>query len=467
MRSIRIIFKSLVAFTALGLRLFWFRQNPQGLTRAGIAFRKYFEQVGGMYVKFGQILSLRRDVLPDEVCSELRKLLDEVPQFPLAFTREVIEKDLGKKIEEIFSEFIEKPLASASLGQVYKAKLQTGEQVVVKVLRPQIRELVAQDLKLLRFVAAVVDFLPGLNIRLYPIALEFSDWMQVELDYRIELDNLQKFHAYETPLLPIFNIPLKTKVPQVFPELSSDRLLVMEFISGKTVNEIIRLVKQPNSPEYVEMIKEGYNPVEIGKQIRLYTMKQCFIDGFFNADPHPANIIATPDNQIYFIDFGLVGRLTRKRRMAQFKFGRALALLEKEEAFIAVKELLDLHSVRDEERLKRAVEEIVERLANLRGSGKTTYAQSSQDAMQSLLLTFNKHRVQIPRDVAIALRAILIGEGIVTALDPNINFNDATRDLYRVTLAATYLEMRNLFSNEGLTKFSLKAINFLEREVFL
>lgn len=467
MRSLWLILKSVSAFSGLLFTMVFYENDSHKLTKAGVNFRKYFEEVGGIFTKFGQILALRRDIFPDEICAELRRLLDEVPTFPFEQVKKIVKVETGKDISEIFSELNEKPLASASLGQVYKAKLKTGESVVLKILRPGITEKVKSDLRLMTLIAGIVDLIPFVRIRLSPLAEEFGDWIHEEIDYRNEAKNLKEFYSYKTDLLPVFNIPVKSNIPKLYEEFSTSKIIVMEFVEGINVNKLISIASKPDSEEHKRVIEMGYDFKAIGRKIALMTMKQAFIDGLFNADPHPANIIATPENDIYFIDFGLVGRLTKKQRVANFRLARSMSMLDREAAFDAFKIVMDTSRVRDERLVRKAIDDLFDSLEKVRSNDAVKYSETSTTAMYKLLRSLNEANIQIPREIVKAFRAMVTGDGIVHALTPDIEFNEATRDLYRVTLAATYLEFKESLNIETISKMVMKGINLFEKEIVL
>lgn len=465
-RTLRVFTQGLIAFTKLGIGILLYRESPEKLNKIGLEFKDFFDDIGGVYIKFGQILSLRKDILPEEVCDELRALLDKVKPIPFDTVNMIINDELGNRAKDSIKKIEPTPLASASLGQVHLAELNTGEKVVIKVLRPNIIEITKHDVTLLRRLVRIIDLLPILNIKFGQIAEEFEEWIAEEVDYSNEIENLKEFEAFETKILPIFNIPLKTKIPKVYEELSTSKFITMEYIEGKTLNEFIS-ARNIGSEEVEKLEIEGYSFKDIGKQFNLMTMKHVFLDGLFNADPHPANIIATKDGHLYFIDLGLIGRLNRSDRINIFRLGRAMALFDEETGYNAVLNLLNIEKVKDKEILKKAIADLMRTLKTGKSNKEINYAQASSKAMFNLFFIFNKHKIQVPPQIAKALRAVLTADGIVTSLNPEIEFDEAVQDMYRVTLAATYVEIKNSLNKENMLKTSLKAVNFLEENFFL
>lgn len=465
MRSISILVRSLISFSRLAFALAFYRKDEGKLDIAGYRFRKYFEQTGGMFVKFGQIISLRRDLLPVPICNQLSKLLDEVPPFAFDRVEELFQQYHGKQTSELFAEFDPQPIGSASMGQVYKAKLKSGEKVAVKILRPHIRAQVESDMRLIRIVAVVADFLsPLTRIPLSELAREFGTWVQEETDYEQEAQNLQDFYDKKTALLPLFQIPSKIRLPKLYKELCTPEILVMEFIEGITVSKLISYVQHHDESKIAELKAQGYDFNAISRTISLLVMKQYFIDGYFNADPHPANIIVTPEQEIVFIDFGLVGRLDRKNRLAAFRFFRSLTLLEGETAYKALLILMDIEEDKGG-KLHRAMMKMVKQLQQSRDAGEVNYKDNSTQALFNLVRILYTSRIKIPPSTAKALRAMANTDGIVHGLTPDVTFEEATQDVLRVALAATYINLKETLTEQSLTKLLIRGIGIVEEQV--
>ena len=267
---------------------------------AGIRLRKVLEDLGPSFVKLGQIMSTRPDLIPDDILVELKKLQDDVPPEPFEAIREQVERELGCPLEDMFDSFDETPLASASIAQVHRARLRNGEEtadVVVKVQRPQVQALMARDVDLLYWLAkAIVRSMP--ESHLYrPISLveEFDRSVSAELDFSLEGDNHERFTAN-------FADNPHAKFPVVHRRASAKRVLTLEYLEGQKVYAAQRA---------------GVSGELIAKRAIEIIVQQIFEDGFFHADPHPGNIIilGTDDDPIIgMIDVGMVGRLSPKMR---------------------------------------------------------------------------------------------------------------------------------------------------------
>lgn len=270
---------------------FW-RQNK--LESRGIRIRRTLEDLGPIYIKFGQALSTRKDILPDDIADELVKLQDKVPPFSDQQAREVIEKELGMPIKDVFSEFSSSPLASASIAQVHAATLHTGEDVIVKVLRPDVEKWIHSDIGLLYELANLAEKFWDDAKRLHPteIVAEFEKTLLNELDLVMEAGNCSKLRGN-------FKASQALYVPEIHWEYTRKKILVMERIYGIPVGEIETLRK--NNADFKTLAERG---VEI-----FFT--QVFRDNFFHADMHPGNVFVELPDKYIAVDFGIMGTLTK------------------------------------------------------------------------------------------------------------------------------------------------------------
>lgn len=267
----------------------WLRDKDRPL---GERIRSALEDLGPIFVKFGQIISTRRDLLPDEISEELAKLQDQVPPFSSVLACEIVEKAYGKSRHEVFAKFDEKPLASASIAQVHAATLIDGREVVVKVVRPNIAEVIKRDIGLLYIVADLAEkYWPGAK-RLRPVDVvkEYEKTIFDELD-------LMREAASASQLKRNFQDSNLLYVPEIHWPLTRNNVMVMERISGIPISDVNRL--RENNIDLKKLSESG---VEI-----FFT--QVFRDSFFHADMHPGNIFVSPTGQYIAIDFGIMGTL--------------------------------------------------------------------------------------------------------------------------------------------------------------
>ena len=289
--------------TALGL---WValesrREPPERRAALSRRLRKAFEQLGPAYIKLGQIVSSGRGLFPDEVVDEFATLRDRVPPEPFAAVRAVVEEDLGKKLEEVFERFDEQSLAAASIAQVHAAKLRTGEEVVVKVQRPQVAKLVRSDLRAMAWIAPfLTGRIPVAALANPPALVElFAETISEELDFRLEAENMLDIarllqDAGQTKLV----------VPRPHPELVTRRVLVMERLTGYTISQAD------------EMRAAGIDTEAVLRALLISFLEGAMIYGVFHGDLHAGNLFVLPDGRVALLDFGMTGRMTPKQRQA-------------------------------------------------------------------------------------------------------------------------------------------------------
>ncbi len=270
----------------------WFRKPEDS---HGERIRKALEELGPLFVKLGQILSTRRDLLPDDIADELAKLQDRVAPFPGSQARQIIEKSFGKPLNEVFSEFNETPLASASIAQVHTARLLDGKEVVVKVVRPSIKKVIQRDVSLLHIVASLAERYSRDARRLRPKEI-VADYEKTILD---ELD-LQREAANASQLRRNFQDSQLLYIPEVYWPYCHRNVMVMERINGIPISDVNELTRQN-----VDLKHLAESGVEI-----FFT--QVFRHNFFHADMHPGNIFASPQGQYLAVDFGIMGTLSPK-----------------------------------------------------------------------------------------------------------------------------------------------------------
>ena len=270
---------------------YWLRGE---LPAPAIRIRKALEDLGPIFIKFGQILSTRRDLLPDDIADELAKLQDQVPPFPGDQARRIIETALGQPTDELFAAFDETPLASASIAQVHAATLHSGEDVVVKVLRPNIEKIIQRDVGLLYLIAGLAQryWRDGHRLRPIEVVAEYEHTIMDELDLVREAANASQLRRN-------FQGSSEFYVPEIHWPYTRQNVMVMERIHGIPVSDIDELRRQN-----VDLARLGARGVEI-----FFT--QVFRDNFFHADMHPGNIFVSPDNGRYLaVDFGIMGTLS-------------------------------------------------------------------------------------------------------------------------------------------------------------
>jgi predicted unusual protein kinase regulating ubiquinone biosynthesis (AarF/ABC1/UbiB family) len=255
------------------------------------------EEMGPTFVKFGQVLSTRGDLVPLEYLAALQTLQDRVGPVPYSEIEQVIVEEFGQGVAQLFNTFEPAPLAAASLGQVHVATLADGRKLAVKVQRPGIRAKLAEDLDVLEEIASVLESVTGFaaRYRFRSIVADFRRTLMRELDYRTEAENLRALAANLADFDSIV-------VPRPVDELTTSRVLAMDFVAGKKVTAI-------NDED-----RKAADGNRLANELQKAWMKQVCIDGFFHADPHPGNVMLCPDGRIGLIDLGMVGRLSPEMR---------------------------------------------------------------------------------------------------------------------------------------------------------
>lgn len=257
---------------------------------AALRFRKVLEELGPTFIKLGQVLSTRPDLLPRSFVTELERLQDDAPPVDFEEIRAVVESSLGRSLDEAFAHFKPTPLASASMAQVHVARTHEGDEVVVKVIRPDVAALIEADLDLMHLLARMLEAIFA-EMELYApgqLVETFDKALKTELDLGEEARVLQEFARNCAHIRDL-------AVPAVYPELSSAQVLTLELLRGEKVSRV-----ETGSDEARRLI-------EIGLEA---TFQQIFEDGLFHGDPHPGNLMSLEDGRLGLIDFGLVGRLT-------------------------------------------------------------------------------------------------------------------------------------------------------------
>jgi predicted unusual protein kinase regulating ubiquinone biosynthesis (AarF/ABC1/UbiB family) len=367
-----------------------------------IRFRETALVLQGLMIKVGQFFSTRIDVLPVEYITELALLQDQVPPVSSTQIKEVIELELGGKVEDIFAEFDDSHIAAASFGQVHQAVLLSGEVVAVKVLRPGIEKIIEIDLTAFRTVIWMLKVFTKWEeyADFDAIYAEFSATIRDELDYRQELTNLEQFRAN-------FQGDPMISVPAVYPEYSRQRVLTLEFVSGYKVTDRAGL------------LAAGLDPNTVAGNLVDSYLKQALIHGFYHADPHPGNLFVRPDGGIVFIDFGMVGRITDHNKKAVRKLIGGVINNNAEEVSHALQELGFIKPAANLLSLQKAIALLLIGLQDLQ---LEELGKLKIDGLLEELREFiYSQPFQIPVHYTFLGRAVGTLSGIATGLDPNMN----------------------------------------------
>ncbi len=366
--------------------------------------RHTLEELGATYIKLGQLLSGRADLLPPDYIEEFSKLLDSAPPVAADEIRSVIESELGAPVDELFASFDDAPLASASIGQVHRATLLDGQEIVVKVQRPGIERVVEADLDLLlhqaRFLENRSEMMRDYN--LVAISSELARSLRQELDYQVEGRHAERLRN---------NLSRDSRfvVPRVFWNVTRRRVITLEYLDGIQVNEVSRLRKA------------GYDLTSIAKLgIEAY-LKQIFVDGFYHADPHPANIMVVGE-RIGFVDFGTAGYLTHGQKEM---LGDMFIQIIDEDAAGLARTVVRMGATRGRPSLD-AMEYDLQRLL-MRYWGISLEEIPVGEMLGEIFTTAYQHKVYLPGDLALLARTLITLEGTGRLLDPEFVLVDAVR----------------------------------------
>jgi ubiquinone biosynthesis protein len=368
-------------------------------TRAASAarrFRRMLEDLGPTFVKLGQVLSTRADLLPGEFITELRLLQDSVAPIPLEAVRAQIQSGLGRSPEDAFASIEPQPLAAASIAQVHRATTLAGEPVAVKVQRPGIQAQIASDLQVLRSVARLLEAVVEETGIYSPVGIveEFDRAIREELDFVHEAENVRAFQETHRERQGI-------RIPRVYDELSTGTVLTLEYFDG------VRLLEAQLGAERRQ---------ELARTVLDTAFRQLFEDGLFHADPHPGNFLLLPDGNIGLIDFGLVGRLTRQMREQLVILIVAVALKDSD----SVARLLYRIGAPDARPNIAAFRNDIDTLLG-RHLPRTLGEVNARHLLGDLLDLAVKYRVRVPREYALLSRASISMEGILRQLSPELD----------------------------------------------
>lgn len=369
--------------------------------------RMALEELGPTFIKLGQLMSTRYDRLPEDIVEELSKLQDNVGTFSWESAEEIFTTETGLKIKDVFLEFDKEPIAAASIGQAYRATLKSGENVVVKIRRPNIDKIVARDLQILKTLSGILDdHLVKKNVfNFNDILNEFSITIKRELDYTIEAQNYENFR--ET-----YKNNDKVVIPKVF----------WKYITKETIiTSEVRGIKTSN---IAEIDGNGYDKGKIAFNIAEIYMEQVFLHGFYHGDPHPGNLFVINENKIGFIDFGIIGYIDDESM-------KLLILLLKSSLHRNIDKIVEVFYKMDAISkdtnvmlFKRDINYVINYYYNV-PLDKLKFSSALNDILR---IAF-KHKVEVPSQWILLIKSIITLEGTGKKLNPKFNFTDVSESI--------------------------------------
>jgi ubiquinone biosynthesis protein len=362
--------------------------------------RVALEELGPTFIKLGQILSTRADLLPVPYQMELAKLQDAAPPLPFEVVKRTVESELDRPLSEVFAEFVEVPLAAASIGQVHAARLLDGSEVAVKVQRPGVRQRIEEDLDVMERMAAQASRRWQIfhDYDVPALVQEFAVTIRAETDYLAEGQNAERFHY-------LFRDDPTVHVPLPFWDLTSERVLTLERIQGIKIDDLAAL-----DAAAIDRRQVASNDARM-------VLRMIFRHGFFHADPHPGNFFVSQDGSIGLVDFGMVGRVDAH---TQDQLVWALAAFTDDDPDRQVEALFDMGVARkgvDRQELRRDVRQMVHRY-----SGRPLGQIRSREAINDMLDVVRRHRLQLPSNLALLSKTVGMHEALVSRLDPEFDF---------------------------------------------
>lgn len=396
--------------------------------------RRTLEELGPTYIKLGQLLSTRPDLLPPEYIAQLSRLLDSAPPVPAKEVRQVLEAELGQLVESVYADFDWQPIASASIGQVHRAALHDGTRVVVKVQRPGVQELVEADLDLLLRQLRFVEGRSG-HLRehgLSQVVAEFAAALHEEMDYTSEGRNADRLREN------LKDHP-RALVPRIFWSQTTRRVITMEDIGGCKLSAPDRLRA------------EGYDLAAIAQWVVELYLRQVFQDGFFHGDPHPANILVCGE-RIGFVDFGMVGHLSETAKSNLRDLLWALVAQDVDELVHTIERMGAASAGQhDSQALRRDLERLLWRYWGL-----ALEDVPIGEFLSEIFATAFRHRLRLPAELAVLARTVLLLEGVAQRLDPSFQLVAAAQPFVAQIV-------RERYSPAHLSRQGLRALRQLER----
>lgn len=388
--------------------------------------RLALEELGPTFVKFGQLLSVRQDLFPEDVTTELQKLQDAVPPFPAAQARQIVERELGRPVSELFAAFEDTPLAAASIAQVHAATLLDGTAAIVKVQRPGIEQVIHADLEILFACARLLQRRVPESRRYDPLGLveEFADTIVKELDFRLEGHNAERFSAN-------FKDDPAVYVPPIFWDVSTQRVLTQERSTGHRAAS--GYAADPNERR------------RLADTIARLFLTQLFEHGYFHGDPHPGNVFIMNDGRLCFHDFGIVGRLSPRDQENLRLLVLAIVTRDAEAMADLYFDMGVAGTSVDRDAFARDLSKALEQYYSV-----SAHAYSFGEILRQFVRLGQRYRIRMPREWLLVVKAFMLIESQAAALDPGFSMITALQHYTPRMLGKQFLP--ELSATSGLVK---------------
>jgi predicted unusual protein kinase regulating ubiquinone biosynthesis (AarF/ABC1/UbiB family) len=401
-------------------------------------FAADLERLGPTFIKLGQLLSTRGDLLPPAYLDALARLQDDVDPFPFAEVEQIVQEELQVRLSKAFELFDEQPIAAASLGQVHRAVMRGGREVAVKVQRPDVRDRVLKDLDALDEVAALMQRFSAATrlVDAHAVLEEFRRTILAELDYREEARNLltlsHQLRDFERIVVPL---PID--------DFTTARVLTMDYLAGTKITLVSRV-------EWTEV-----DGVALGENLFRAYLQQILVDGVFHADPHPGNVLLTPDHRLALIDLGMVGRLSTTMQERLFRLLLAISEARGDDAASVVIAIGDTHEDFDEMQMRRMIVDMVGRYRNT-----SARELNVGRVMLEMARAATQHGLRMPPELALLGKTLLNLDEIGRQLDPEFDVNASMR---RNATRLMQRRMLNSMSPANVFSTALEVRDFAER----
>jgi len=414
------------------------RATPVNRGSRAVRIRMAIEELGPTYIKLGQILSTRPDLIPMELVNELARLQDNVPPCGFDEISAVVQKELGTNPDEAFAEFEATPLASASIGQVHRAVLKEGETVAVKIQRPGMKKIIEVDLEIMLHLATLMErhIEEVAFYRPVKIVEEFARALEKEIDYTIEAASMERMASYYDDDPDVY-------IPRVYRQSTTSRVLVMEFVDGIKISDIDKL--EAGGLDQKAITRKGAD----------FYLRQIFEQGFFHADPHPGNIYVLPGEVICLFDFGMMGTVDLNTREDFVDLVDHVVHKRPAKTIRALLKLTEWDHEPDMRLLERDATEFMESYLF-----KPLKDIEIGKLLNRLMDLASRHQLRIPPDTFLMMKALATVEGVARMLDPEFDMISRTVPFIEGIKLARFRPER---ITEDIIRFGTETLHFLDR----